>query len=212
MTLLPSKIIKKIQILPVPIRSLTIYLLLPGQTIYIILYMNKIFILSTLASSLFMVSKGQNKHIIVGDAVPVFSLHDQNDSLFNISDFIGKKILVIYFYPKDESSGCTKEACSFRDNYNMFTKAGAMVIGINSGTVDSHKKFIQNHLLPFTLLSDPGNKVLKMFGVKSKFFITGRETFVIDLLGKVIFTYDSFTNGSAHEKETLQFIEKMQKN
>jgi peroxiredoxin Q/BCP len=174
--------------------------------------MNKIFILSTLATSLFMSSKEQSKHIIVGDSVPVFSLHDQNDSLFNISDYIGKKILVIYFYPKDESSGCTKEACSFRDNYHMFTKAGAMVIGINSGTVDSHKKFIQNHLLPFTLLSDPGNKVLKMFGVKSKFFITGRETFVIDMLGKVIFTYDSFTNGSAHEKETLQFIEKMQKN
>ena len=173
--------------------------------------MTKMFILSTIASSLFMVSKGQDKHITVGDSVPVFTLRDQNDSLFNISDYIGKKILVIYFYPKDESSGCTKEACSFRDNYEMFTKAGAMVIGINSGTVESHKKFIQNHQLPFTLLSDPGNKVLKLFGVKSKFFISGRETFVIDKTGKVVFTYDSFTKGAAHEKEALQFIEKMQK-
>ncbi len=173
--------------------------------------MNRMFILSTIASSLFLVSKGQSKHITVGDSIPVFSLRDQNDSLFNISDHIGKKILVIYFYPKDESSGCTKEACSFRDNYDMFNNAGAMVIGINSGTVESHKKFIQNHRLPFTLLSDPGNKVLKLFGVKSKFFISGRETFVIDKTGKVVFTYDSFTKGAAHEKEALQFIEKMQK-
>ena len=86
-----------------------------------------------------------------------------------------------------------------------------MVIGINSGTVESHKKFIQNHKLPFTLLSDPDNKVLKMFGVKSKFFITGRETFVVDLTGKIVFTFDSFTNGPAHEKEALQFIDSMQK-
>jgi peroxiredoxin Q/BCP len=173
--------------------------------------MNKMLILSAVASSLFMLSKGQGKHLAVGDSVPLFSLRDQNDSLFNVADYIGKKILVIYFYPKDESSGCTKEACSFRDSFDIFTRAGAMVIGINSGTVDSHKKFIRHHQLPFTLLSDPGNKVLKVFGVKSKFFITGRETFVIDHLGKVVFTYDSFTNGSAHEKETLQFIEKMQK-
>ncbi len=154
-------------------------------------------------------SKGQGKSLIVGDGVPVFSLKDQNDSLFNISDYIGKKILVIYFYPKDESSGCTKEACSFRDNYSAFTKAGAMVVGINSGTVDSHRKFIEHHQLPFTLLSDPGNKVLKMFGVKNKFFITGRETFIIDKTGKIVFTFDSFMNGPAHEKETLTYISKM---
>ena len=141
-----------------------------------------------------------------GDAVPVFSLKDQHDSLFRISDYIGKKIMVIYFYPKDESSVCTKEACSFRDNYNAFTKAGAMVIGINSGTVESHNRFIQNHQLPFTILSDPDNKVLKLFGVKKKFFISGRETFVVDLSGKIVFTYDSFTNGPAHEEEALNCI------
>lgn len=174
--------------------------------------MNRILILSTLASSLFIMSKAQSKHLAVGDMVPSFSLRDQHDSIFNISDYIGKKILVIYFYPKDESSGCTKEACSFRDNYDKFIKAGTMVIGINSGTVESHRKFIQNHQLPFILLSDPGNKVLKMFGVKSKFFISGRETFVVDDTGKIVFTFDSFVNGPAHEKEALQFIEKMKKN
>jgi peroxiredoxin Q/BCP len=85
-----------------------------------------------------------------------------------------------------------------------------MVVGINSGNVESHRKFIEHHQLPFTLLSDPGNKVLKMFGVKNKFFITGRETFVIDKTGKIVFTFDSFMNGSAHEKEALTFINKME--
>ena len=166
--------------------------------------------MAALVFNLFSGSKEKSKTLKVGDAVPVFSLKDQNDSLFYIADFIGKKILVIYFYPRDESSGCTKEACSFRDHYAAFTSAGAMVVGINSGTVESHRKFIDHHGLPFTLLSDPGNKVLKMFGVKDKFFITGRETFIIDKKGKVVFTYDSFVNGPAHEKEALAFINKME--
>jgi peroxiredoxin Q/BCP len=165
--------------------------------------------MALLAFSLFFGSKERSKVLNVGDSVPVFSLKDQNDSLFNVADYIGKKILVIYFYPKDESSGCTKEACSFRDQYASFTKAGAMIVGINSGTVESHRKFIEHHQLPFTLLSDPGNKVLKMFGVKDKFFISGRETFVIDKNGKVVFTFDSFINGAAHEREALAFINKM---
>ncbi|HEY2648712.1 MAG TPA: peroxiredoxin [Puia sp.] len=173
--------------------------------------MQKNILLATLFFGWFQATKGQSKHLTVGDSIPVFSLPDQNNNLFNISDYTGRKILVIYFYPRDESSGCTKEACSFRDQYDAFTKAGAMVIGINSGTVESHRKFIQNHQLPFTLLSDPDNKVLKMFGVKSKFFITGRETFVVDLSGKIVFTFDSFTNGPAHEKEALQFIDNMRK-
>jgi peroxiredoxin Q/BCP len=151
----------------------------------------------------------QGKTLKAGDQSPVFSLRDQNDSLFNSGDYVGKKILVIFFYPKDESSVCTKEACSFRDNYSDFEKAGAIVIGINSGTVESHRSFIKNHQLPFTLLSDPDNKVLNLFGVKKKFFISGRETFVVDKTGKIVFTYNSMTNGPAHERETLEFIKKM---
>jgi thioredoxin-dependent peroxiredoxin len=176
------------------------------------LNMQKKLLLATLILSWFQSCKSQNKHLGVGDRIPAFSLLDQNDSMFNISEYTGKKILVIYFYPKDESSGCTKEACSFRDYYKEFTNAGAMVIGINSGTVNSHRKFMQNHQLPFTLLSDPENKVLKMFGVKTKFFfITGRETFVVDKSGKIVFTFESFTNGAAHEQEALKFIRTMEK-
>jgi thioredoxin-dependent peroxiredoxin len=172
--------------------------------------MKKVFLMASVIVSLFQACKGQDNTLKIGDTVPLFSLRDQNDSLFNLSDYTGKKILVIYFYPKDESSGCTKEACSFRDNYNEFTKAGAMVVGINSGSADSHRNFAQHHQLPFTLLSDPGNKVLKMFGVKSRFFITGRETFVIDKSGKIAFIFDSFLHATDHEKEALSFIKKLQ--
>lgn len=145
--------------------------------------------------------------IKVGDHVPRFSLPDQNNQIFHIDDYIGKKILIIYFYPKDESAVCTKEACAFRDKYEDFTKAGAMVIGINSGTVASHKKFIEDDHLPFTLLSDSGNMVLQKFGVKNVFWLTGRETFVVDLSGKIVYTYNSMIEGEAHANETLKFIQ-----
>ncbi len=169
----------------------------------------KLMIATSVFASLFMACRAQHKPLAAGDQVPLFTLKDQNDSVFNISDYIGKKILVIYFYPKDESSVCTKEACSFRDAYSDFTNAGCMVVGINGGTVESHKHFQLRDQLPFTLLSDPGNQVLKLFGVKSKFMISGRETFVIDKSGKIRFTYDSFTNGPAHEAAALKFIKTM---
>jgi peroxiredoxin Q/BCP len=168
--------------------------------------MKRLLLATSLFVGLFHSCRSQSRHLGVGDPAPKFSLRDQNDSLFNMADYLGKKILVIYFYPKDESKVCTKEACSFRDAYANFAKAGATVIGINAGTVETHKQFHRNHSLPFTLLSDPDNKVQKMFGVKKVFFISGRETFVIDLSGKIVFTYDSFTNGPAHEQEALNFI------
>ncbi|MBC7449911.1 MAG: redoxin domain-containing protein, partial [Cytophagales bacterium] len=86
-----------------------------------------------------------------------------------------------------------------------------MVIGINSGSVKSHKDFILHHNLPFTLLSDPGNKVLKQFGVKNKLAMTGRETFVIDLSGKVVYYFDAFTQGSGHSEKAIAFIKAMKK-
>jgi peroxiredoxin Q/BCP len=149
------------------------------------------------------------KNLTVGDTIPSFTLKDQDGKDFNVLDYIGKKILVIYFYPKDESAVCTKEACTFRDDYTQFEKAGARVIGINYGTVESHKEFIQNHQLPFTLLSDPGNKVYHMFGVRKKLMFTGRETFVVDKRGKIVFTFNSFTNGPEHSQKTLDFIKQM---
>lgn len=151
----------------------------------------------------------QPKHLGPGDTIPSFSLKDQDGNTFNSLDYIGKNIVVVYFYPKDESAVCTKEACSFRDNYTEFTKAGAIVVGINQASVETHKKFQQHHQLPFILLSDPGNAVLKKFGVRSKFFVTGRETFIVDKTGKIVFRFDSFTKGKEHQEEALKVIKKL---
>ena len=150
--------------------------------------------------------QSQHKNLVVGDVMPSFKLTDQSGHVFNSSDHIGKSILVIYFYPKDESMVCTKEACSFRDSFNDFTKAGAKVIGINGGTVESHKEFSDHYKLPFTLLSDPGNKVYELFGVKNKMFMTGRETFIIGLNGKIAFTYTAMMEGKKHSDDALAYI------
>jgi peroxiredoxin Q/BCP len=162
----------------------------------------------------FMVSPSKAQttpHITVGDKVPAFSLQDQNGKTFDIADHIGKKLLVIYFYPKDESMVCTKEACAFRDSFDEFTKAGAMVIGINGGTVASHKAFADHYKLPFTLLSDPGNKVYKQFGIKGKLFFSGRETFMVDRTGKIFYQYDSMMEGKKHAEDALAYIKSQKK-
>lgn len=151
------------------------------------------------------------KHLAVGDAAPTFSLTDQDGKTFNMADHIGKDILVIYFYPKDESMVCTKEACGFRDSFDAFTKAGAKVIGINSGTVASHKAFAEHYKLPFTVLSDPGNKVYNMFGVKTKIFFSGRETFVVDLKGKIVYQHEAMMQGKQHADDALAFIKAAKK-
>jgi len=168
--------------------------------------MNRFIAIFFLLIQLFQDGRAQSKQVGIGDSIPAFSLLDQDSNTFNSADYSGKNILVIYFYPKDESSICTKEACSFRDNYTDFTNAGAIVIGINQASVEMHKKFQLHHQLPFILLSDPGNKVLKLFAVKNKFFLTGRETFVIDKSGKIVFRFDSFTKGKQHQEEALKFI------
>ncbi len=146
------------------------------------------------------------KTLEVGDTIPHFVLKDQHGNDFDIHDHIGKKKLVIYFYPKDDSPGCTKQACAFRDSFAEYTDAGAMVVGINSGSVENHRSFAESHRLPFTLLSDPGNKVLKAFGVKNVLFLTGRETFVVGLDGRIVFKYRALMNASRHNDNVLAFL------
>jgi thioredoxin-dependent peroxiredoxin len=148
----------------------------------------------------------KNKELQVGDTIPTFTLTDQDGKIFNSTDHIGKSNLVIFFYPKDESMVCTKEACSFRDRYADLVKAGAILIGINGGSVESHKKFQTNDRLPYPLLSDSGNKVLNAFGVPKQFFMTGRKTFVVDKTGKIVFTYNSSLKGSRHAEEALAYL------
>ena len=148
----------------------------------------------------------ENETMVNGNLVPAFMLKDQDGNTFSSADYIGKKKMVIYFYPKDESAICTKEACAFRDSYADYMDAGAIVIGINGGTVESHKAFQKHHRLPFTLLSDPDNQVLKSFGIKNLLFLTGRETFVVDLNGEIVFRFRGFLNGSDHSKKVLNFL------
>lgn len=145
-----------------------------------------------------------------GDKVPFFTLKNQDGRDFRLADHIGKKKVVIFFYPMDESPVCTKEACAFRDAYAKYKDANALVIGINSGTVESHKAFQTKEHLPFDLLSDPDNKVLSLFGVKQEDLgnmkVSGRETFVIGKDGAIVYSFRDFMKGDEHSKQVLSYL------
>ena len=131
----------------------------------------------------------------------------QTGESVTLSKVIGKKTIVLYFYPKDESKGCTRQACEFRDKYEVFTDLGAEVIGVSSDDVKSHKSFAEKNLLPFTLLSDTENKVRELYGVKSTFgIIPGRVTYVIDKKGIIRSIFSSQFNFKKHIKESLETI------
>jgi thioredoxin-dependent peroxiredoxin len=144
----------------------------------------------------------------VGSIIPHFSLPDQNGNLFDINSVLGKKNLVIYFYPKDDSPGCTAEACSFRDQFEVFNEANAVIIGISAQSVESHKKFAEKYRLSYTLLSDQGNKIRKLFGVPSNLFglIPGRVTYIADKTGKVLYIFNSQAQATKHVDEALRIL------
>ncbi|WP_019039553.1 peroxiredoxin [Psychroflexus tropicus] len=146
-----------------------------------------------------------------GEKVPKFELKDQHGKLFESDSIIGEKPVVIYFYPKDFTPGCTKEACSFRDSYEDFQEAGAEVIGISNDSEASHAKFSKKFKLPFTLLSDEKGRVRKKFGIKKSLLglVPGRETFVINADGEVIFKFNSL-DASKHKQKALKAIKKLQ--
>ena len=149
----------------------------------------------------------EKREPVIGDKAPLFKLKDQKGADFDLSSLVGTKTLVLFFYPKDESYGCTKEACSFRDQYEVFTEAGAEVIGISADDVDSHRAFAANHRLPYTLLSDPGRVVAKQYGVgKTLGVVGGRVTFVIDRQGVIRGKFSSQLNYNRHIEEALQVI------
>jgi len=153
------------------------------------------------------------KNIKVGSKVPEFLLPDQNGNTFDISSVLGKKNLVIYFYPKDDTPGCTAEACSFRDQYEVFREADAEIIGISSQSVESHFNFAKKHNLNYTLLSDTEKKVRKLFGVKGDLFglIPGRVTYVVNKEGEVVFMFNSQTKAEQHVDEALSILKEMNK-
>jgi thioredoxin-dependent peroxiredoxin len=146
--------------------------------------------------------------IKVGDAIPEVSLQSQTGETVNLKSFNGHKCVVLYFYPKDDTPGCTKESCSFRDSYTAFQEAGAEVIGISADDVASHKAFAAKHNLPFTLLSDTGNTIRKAFGVPSTLgILPGRVTYVIDKSGVVRHITNSQLNFQGHIDESLKVVQ-----
>ncbi len=146
--------------------------------------------------------------IKVGDIAPDFSLVSQNGSKVSLKDFHDKTV-VLYFYPKDDTPGCTSESCAFRDQYEVFKEQGAEVIGISGDSPDSHQKFASKHQLPFTLLSDQGDRVRKLYGATTAFgLIPGRVTYVIDSSGVVQYVFDSMFNFNGHVEEALKMVKR----
>ncbi len=146
-----------------------------------------------------------------GDKPEEFSLKDSDGKTYKLTEFKGKKV-ILYFYPKDDTPGCTKEACSFRDIYSEISKKNAVIVGISGDSVESHKKFQDKFSLPFILFSDPDKKIIKQFGALKKKCMFGksflgiqRSTFVLDEKGIIIKVFPN-VNVSEHSKEILEVL------
>jgi len=144
----------------------------------------------------------------VGDKAPDFELERQDGGLFRLNDLLKKnKNVVLYFYPKDSTPGCTKQACEFRDQYETLKQYGAEVVGISSDSVTSHKRFERIHHLPFTLLSDKGGQVRGLYGVPRKLgFLPGRVTYIIDKNGIVRYVFNSMSKPREHVTTAVEVL------
>lgn len=146
----------------------------------------------------------------IGDIVPNFTAKDNHNEIFESQSVLGRKPIVIYFYPKDNTPGCTTEACRFRDQYEDFKDLGAEVIGISADSVNSHYAFADKLQLPFILLSDEDKKLRHLFGVRNNLFglLPGRVTYIIDKHGVVIYIFDS-VNAAKHISKALEIIREL---
>ena len=149
--------------------------------------------------------------IQAGDKAPDFTLPSQSGEPVRLHDRLGERVVVLYFYPKDNTPGCTAEACAFRDSHEVFTDAGAEVIGVSSDSVTRHEAFAGQHKLPFTLLSDQGGRVRKSYGVPAVLgLLPGRVTYVIDRQGTVRHVFNSMTNIGQHISDALKVVRELQ--
>jgi peroxiredoxin Q/BCP len=148
--------------------------------------------------------------LAVGDHAPDFTLPSATGEQVTLSKLTADKSVVVFFYPKDDTPGCTVEACSFRDRYDAFVEAGAAVVGISSDSEDSHGRFASKHGLPMTLLSDADGKVRALYGVKATLgLFPGRATFVIDRKGVVRHVFVSQLRAGAHVGEALSVVRQL---
>jgi thioredoxin-dependent peroxiredoxin len=147
----------------------------------------------------------------VGDKAPDFTLPSQMGDNVKLSEYLGKKNIVLYFYPKDETTGCIKEACTFRDNYEELTSLDAEVLGVSGQSVESHISFASHYGLPFILLADVENKVRQLYGVHSTMgILPGRVTYIIDKRGVVRHVFVSQTQAQKHVEEAKKILEMLE--
>jgi peroxiredoxin Q/BCP len=146
----------------------------------------------------------------VGDKAPIFESVDDSGNRFSLADYIGKHNIVLYFYPKDDTPGCTREACAFRDNWDALKDYDVVVIGVSSDDVNSHSRFKAKYRLPFILVSDPDGKIRELYGAKG-FIIPARVTFIIDKRGVIRHVYNSQLNPTNHVKEALKTLERIRR-
>ena len=147
------------------------------------------------------------KKVEVGDAAPDFTLPDQWGGMVSLKDFRGRKNVVLYFYPRDGTPGCSAQAAAFRDNHEIFQDLSTEIIGISSDSVESHRGFTSSHDIPFKLLSDANGEVRQLYGVRPTLsLIPGRATYVIDMQGTVRFTLSSQFRPRKHAEEAMQVI------
>ncbi|TRM98343.1 peroxiredoxin [Sulfolobus sp. F1] len=144
----------------------------------------------------------------IGDKAPMFEAIADSGERVSLADFIGKYNIVLYFYPKDDTPGCTREACAFRDNWDLLKEYDVVVIGVSSYDVNSHKQFKEKYKLPFILVSDPDKKIRELYGAKG-FILPSRVTFVIDKKGIIRHIYNSQFNPANHVNEALKVLKKI---
>lgn len=145
----------------------------------------------------------------LGDKIPSFTLKNQDGEEVHIKNHIGKHPVILFFYPKNFTRGCTREACAFRDHYDIIKERGAVIFGISSDSVDSHANFKKQYNLPFDLLSDKSGVVRKLFNVPNEIFgiVPGRATYLFDKNGILIMQYNALFGAVDHVKQTLQKLD-----
>jgi thioredoxin-dependent peroxiredoxin len=150
----------------------------------------------------------------LGSPAPEFKLQDQDGKWHELKDYRGKWV-ALYFYPKDQTPGCTAQACGFRDSVAGFREAGVTILGVSVDTIDSHRKFADKHSLPFTLLADPGKDTVRKYGVLKSYIggmeLAKRDTFVIDPQGRIVKRYAD-VEPKGHSQQVLSDIKELQKN
>jgi len=148
--------------------------------------------------------------LAVGDAIPEFTLKDDEGADVARADLLGEGPLVLYFYPRDDTPGCTVESCTFRDTHEDFADAGARVVGVSADGVASHAAFKAKHSLPFTLLCDTDNALRRAFGVSSTLgILPGRVTYVVDSDGVIRHIFSSQLRVKTHVQEALRIVREL---